>query len=549
MKKRFLSILLALCMATQFVPTAALAAQSDAVGNGTATALVDAATEQGSDQGAGDGDNETALYNEAAINAVDETGDDAGELVVASMNGTHSHKVCVETNCTENHADLPWTEWTDTANLPNTPGNYYLANNVTLTDTWTCNADINLCLNGHTIYGANERGVIWVEKGELDITDCHSVDAAGKITHKYGDTGCGVSNDNTFTLWNGSITGNSTYDGGGVINFGTFAMRGGSIDGNASHIHGGGVYEPKGTFTMTGGSIDNNTATDGGGVCINGTFTMTGGSIERNTAGSDGGGVLNGGTFTMSGGSIAGNSAYHGGGVANSASFTMSGGSIAGNEAKEYGGGVNNWGAVNLSGNVTIKGNTANGADNNVYVGYDSWYSRVFGVSVAGAIGDGASVGITSSDPGDTTVVNGSTDTEVFFSDDETYTLTENSDNSGLKLTPLPHEHCICGDTDCENTEHDRGITWTKWTSTDSLPTDPGNYYLNTNVTLSSTWECGADVKLCLNGKTITETGDADVIKVNGKTLAITDCHDGEEVGRLPTRRTRWVAVSTTGVT
>ncbi|MDE7194028.1 MAG: hypothetical protein K2O14_08670, partial [Oscillospiraceae bacterium] len=83
---------------------------------------------------------------------------------------------------------------------------------------------------------------------------------------------------------------------------------------------GGGVYVvTSGTFTMYGGTISGNTATNGGGVYVNdyGTFTMKDGTISGNTATTSGGGVyFSEGTFTMSGGTIAGNTAGdEGGGV------------------------------------------------------------------------------------------------------------------------------------------------------------------------------------------------------------------------------------------
>ena len=298
----------------------------------------------------------------------------------------HGHKVCGEESCTnDKHGDeLPWTAWTDTANLPNIPGNYYLANNVALTATWTCNVDINLCLNGKSITGSRGEVVIKVVSGgSLSITDCGTT---GKITHNSGATGRGIFNDGALILWNGSIAGNTTNDeGGGVFNSGTgtFNMYGGSITnctakrdnpggggvfnstGGAFNMYGGkisscaaarggGVFNNENsTFNMYGGSITNCTAStyrqdslDGGGVCSDGTFNMTGGYITNCTASTSGGGVYNWGPFAMSGGAITGNAAPYGGGVCHSSSFdrnftfTMSGGEISGNTASTNGGGV-----------------------------------------------------------------------------------------------------------------------------------------------------------------------------------------------------------------
>jgi hypothetical protein len=156
----------------------------------------------------------------------------------------------------------------------------------------------------------------------------------------------------------GAISGNSTSNfGGGVFvnSGGTFTMSDGTISGNStlssstSSNWGGGVYVNSGTFTMTGGTISGNSASwRGGGVALsnnNSTFTMSGGNISGNSAKSDdGGGVYVGGNgrFTMTGGTISGNSAGDwGGGVrVDAGTFTMSGGTISGNSAKNFGGGV-----------------------------------------------------------------------------------------------------------------------------------------------------------------------------------------------------------------
>lgn len=49
---------------------------------------------------------------------------------------------------------------------------------------------------------------------------------------------------------------------------------------------------------------------------------------------------------------------------------------------------------------------------------------------------------------------------------------------------------------------HD-GIDFIRWTGTDSLPTQPGNYFLTENVNLISDWTPEGDIRLCLFGKTV----------------------------------------------
>jgi parallel beta-helix repeat protein len=164
-----------------------------------------------------------------------------------------------------------------------------------------------------------------------------------------GAGGVIISNNGTFTMTGGTISGNTATNslpvGGGVyVHGGTFNMKSGTISGNTAGNKGsGGVYVASGTFTMTGGTINENTATDsGGGVYVysSGTFTMTGGTINENTATDSGGGVHVEGTFTMNGGTVSGNSANSGGGVHVQGTFTMSGGTVSGNTAANTGGGV-----------------------------------------------------------------------------------------------------------------------------------------------------------------------------------------------------------------
>lgn len=77
---------------------------------------------------------------------------------------------------------------------------------------------------------------------------------------------------------------------------------------------------------------------------------------------------------------------------------------------------------------------------------------------------------------------------------------------------------------------HD-GITFTEWTSTNSLPTTAGNYYLSQDVTISSTWSIpSGTTNLCLNGHGIRRTGNGRVIEVgSNKTLNLYDCDNTTE--------------------
>lgn len=86
--------------------------------------------------------------------------------------------------------------------------------------------------------------------------------------------------------------------------------------------------------------------------------------------------------------------------------------------------------------------------------------------------------------------------------------------------------HCVCGgSTDFNGHDTHKNIEWTKWNSTDSLPTASGNYYLANDINLDTTQDVSNDINICLNGKTIKSNTSAYAIKVkNNASLTITDC-------------------------
>lgn len=109
-----------------------------------------------------------------------------------------------------------------------------------------------------------------------------------------------------------------------------------------------------------------------------------------------------------------------------------------------------------------------------------------------------------------------------------------------------PHVHCICGGgtTSGGHPQHS-DVTYTAWTddeaasqygassytAANSLPKDPGYYYLTTSVTLSDsdTWRPADGTVLCLNGRTVREFAfykpDFDAITVDsGVTFSLTEC-------------------------
>lgn len=319
-------------------------------------------------------------------------------------------------------------------------GTYYLATDLVLKGPpnlkkFGCiciDSDVTLCLNGHTITIIDDRDAFDVRKSmesnspTLTLTDCKN---SGQITHDSSFLGNGVSIHQScnFIMYGGSITGNTTTGGenttwrsGGVWvqDNSTFTMYGGSITDNTTVWNGGGVYVgDSGKFYMHGGEISGNSASSnsgssGGGVHIgSGAFTMTGGTISGNSASNNGGGVhiSSGSTFTMTGGSITGNSVSgSGGGVFVAAQggtqqgrFAMYGGSITGNNAaSSFGsGGVCVYGTMTVSGSVRITDNVNRGSkgDNGIYTGGTASNVRLVGrttITIDGPLTEGSQIGV-----------------------------------------------------------------------------------------------------------------------------------------------------------
>ena len=402
MKKRIISLLMALALCLSLLPTAALAAEGEPTEQPVEQEQFEPVepTPAEPEEGAPVEDAEEEEKEELPEEPKEEQ--DAPALLLAAApraveGETHSHPICGDKDCTT-HGKETWTAVSALSEIK-VAGKYYLTQDVTLTDTWKP-ANVFLCLNGHKITGADGKAVIELSIAAFTLTDCKGT---GKITHASGGTGCGVYiNGGTFNMYGGSITGNTATDGKGrgggvyVTSGGAFKMFGGSITGNKA-TDGGGVYMigSNSKFTMKGGSITGNTADgNGGGVYVNGgTFEMSGSAgITGNKADSTGGGVCVNydGTFNMSNNScITGNTAYHGGGVyvgrtpdSNNykpGNFAMSGGTIGGattddaNQA-QYGGGVYVAGTFTLTGG-SITGNKTNGNGGGVYVNADSTFT------------------------------------------------------------------------------------------------------------------------------------------------------------------------------
>lgn len=334
---------------------------------------------------------------------------------------THDHScVCGAMHAPSNGHDTAenLTNWVGISdlNLITGAGNYYLTDNVTLTEAiaydsgsycgWKVPDGVVLCLNGKNITmqnpddpvsesGKAKNADVILVTGRFTLTDCAR--PQGKITHATDEIGRGITVlGGTLDMYGGQITGNTTTNygtGGGVLVEGAedaasstaFNLYGGSINGNQSG-YGGGVYvsrvvwEGASQFNMYGGSITGNTSTVteenpsfgvGGGVCVSWTaaFKMTGGSITGNTAKFDGAGVYL---------SALAKSYPSDTGEQRTAKFEV-------------------------SGSPNITGNKVNNADNNVYLDTDTKTNEHSGftntvdasITILEGLNDNAKIGVT----------------------------------------------------------------------------------------------------------------------------------------------------------
>lgn len=383
MKKRVLSLFMALALCFSMLPTAALAEEAGAAPD---AANADSTYTNGEDAGL-TGGKDDSVPDDTDGGDIDSSGE-----VQGGEAGTHTaHCVCGKDSTTVNgHTHSTNTEWKATDSLPNSMGSYYLTQSVS--GSWTVpTGEVNLCLNGQTI-----NGKITVGSGAtLTLTDCSS-DNSGKIQ------GGVTVNGGTLELYSGTITGGVQVGLHSRPATGSsFTMYGGTISGNTDT---GGVFlvgttndtDPP-SFTMHGGTISNNTAgaSDGGGGGIyvgeKCSFTMDGGTITGNTAtAGNGGGIyihFNAGNVSISNATITGNKASatgntsygHGGGIYSERGVTVENVTITGNNSTFEGGGIYGKGAITLT-DATV-------TDNNQYdVYYGGRESNTPELTISGSV-------------------------------------------------------------------------------------------------------------------------------------------------------------------
>lgn len=197
-------------------------------------------------------------------------------------------------------------------------GNVQLSGNITLTDTLSINnKNLSIDLNGHTITAANNQRAFNINGGTLEIKDSVGngiIQGNGTVTGSGGAIYMEGSGS-ALTISGGTIQGftASTSGGGVYMSDGTFNMTGGAIE-NCTAPEGAGVkmYPDSGntcTFTMSDLAEIKNCSNDGVSIAWSGTskFIMSGGTIDNNkgyglwtSARSNTEILLSGGTITNS---------------------------------------------------------------------------------------------------------------------------------------------------------------------------------------------------------------------------------------------------------
>lgn len=101
--------------------------------------------------------------------------------------------------------------------------------------------------------------------------------------------------------------------------------------------------------------------------------------------------------------------------------------------------------------------------------------------------------------------------------------------NSALRLYNQ-NAHPICG-ASCDHGDASHSDpAWQKWTTPSNYTLTGGSYYLSGTVTLSQPITITGDVNLCLNGKTISSATDSSPFQVTGGSLTICDCQTGGQL-------------------
>lgn len=189
MKKKILSLFLALAMCLSLLPTAAFAA--DGAQDPAEPGEEILAPEQLGDPEK-DPDPEQEQEGGPAGVSAPQTGA-ANSKIAVQATGGHSQyhtEICNTYGCTK-HQKLTWYAISTVDQLKSASGEtkgYYLTTDLELTEPWTPTGTVNLCLSGHSITlsagtDTEPHSVITVNSGvQLNISNCISLAPAAHMT-------------------------------------------------------------------------------------------------------------------------------------------------------------------------------------------------------------------------------------------------------------------------------------------------------------------------------------------------------------------------------
>ena len=313
MKRRIVSVLMALVMALSLLPVQALA-EDAAVGEPVTE--IEQAEQTGEGEEPGDPEEQTGEGEEPGDPEEEQEPGEPEEPVREFVQGEAQLTVSTAAMAagTAGERTVPG----DFDEKRNAGGTLTMQNDVDYGGSMSVGANLTIDLNGYVLKMTG----IKVENGvHLTIKDSRP-DAEHKFTSNANGLWVLDEQNGTKIVKGGVIYGGSAEKGGGVYvaGGGTFTMTGGNIVGcmaTASatfHARGGGVFvADSGTFNMSGGSITGCTTVGvysyGGGIYNEGTMTLSGTAEIRDchakhSSGGDafGGGISdNGGTPAISG--------------------------------------------------------------------------------------------------------------------------------------------------------------------------------------------------------------------------------------------------------
>lgn len=203
---------------------------------------------------------------------------------------------------------------TPISELPTTPGNYILSQDINITETWTVSYDpingevvTSIDLNGHniTLETSEHKTVIYIpNSGDEEKVVTLNIFDFDEENPGIISGGTGYENTESEVTY---------YAGGGIYNTSLLNLYGGVIANNSAD-KGGGIYSA-GVTNIYGGQISNNTADNGAGVYALSMITSTAGTICDNIASSTGGGLSCGALTKLENTKVLRNTACNGAGI------------------------------------------------------------------------------------------------------------------------------------------------------------------------------------------------------------------------------------------